>query len=80
MSRIIFVCLPRTSKFQEYVQRRKRRNLFCFLKSDVISCYSGVNLLKKVGKGNLYDVLTQKQGLVPVFRGNRHEAFCGNFC
>ena len=29
------------------------------------SCYSGASLLKKVGKGNLYDVLKQKQGLVP---------------
>ena len=41
MSRIIFLCLPRSSKFQEYVQCRKCRNLFCFLKSDVNSCYSG---------------------------------------
>ena len=29
------------------------------------SCYSGGSLLKQVGKGNLYDVLKQKQGLVP---------------
>ena len=29
------------------------------------SCYSGASLLEKVGKGNLYDVLKQKQGLVP---------------
>ena len=36
MSRVTFLCLPRSSKFQKYEQRGKHLNLFCFLKSDVI--------------------------------------------
>ena len=42
-------CIPRSSKFQKYEQRGKGLNLFCFLNSDVLTCYSGVSLLKKVG-------------------------------
>ena len=56
MSRVTFLCLPRFSKFQEDEQRGKRRNSFCFLKSDATSCYSGVSLLKKVRNETFYDV------------------------
>ena len=52
--------------FQKYEQRGIRLNLFCFLKSDVISCYSGqIFWKKKSEKQTFYDVLTQEQGLVP---------------
>ena len=50
---VFFLITVSVEKLPKYEQRGKRL-LFCFhVKSDVISCYSGVSLLKKVGKGNL---------------------------
>ena len=66
MSRVTFLCLPRSSKFPKYEQRGKRLNLFCFLKSDVISYYSGASLLKKVGKGNLLRCFDTRTRTCPV--------------